>query len=150
MFQYGLLVDKKSKAKQVYFFRLLYTKGRKMAAEYELAYGEPIPVIQLVTKLAGIMQEYTQSGYVVIRGKSEKEARHYLIQNARARCLLLDKETKIQNLSNRHFEYFRADNAFGIFQLVLCFSYRFPKLSYTWFVEKSCEILSPVRNGNEK
>ena len=35
-----------------------------MAAEYELAYGEPIPVIQLVTKLAGIMQEYTQSGCV--------------------------------------------------------------------------------------
>uniref|UniRef100_A0A0R3S308 Proteasome endopeptidase complex n=1 Tax=Elaeophora elaphi TaxID=1147741 RepID=A0A0R3S308_9BILA len=30
--------------------------------EYELMYGEEIPTTQLVTKLAAVMQEYTQSG----------------------------------------------------------------------------------------
>ncbi|CAJ0954571.1 unnamed protein product, partial [Mesorhabditis belari] len=45
-------------------FRLLVKKGRKIAMEYELAYGEEIPTVQLVTKLAAVMQEYTQSGGV--------------------------------------------------------------------------------------
>lgn len=33
--------------------------------EYELIYGEEIPTTQLVTKLAAVMQEYTQSGYAI-------------------------------------------------------------------------------------
>lgn len=33
--------------------------------EYELMYGEEIPTTQLVTKLAAVMQEYTQSGYLI-------------------------------------------------------------------------------------
>ena len=45
-------------------FRLLVRKARKIAMEYELAYGEEIPVIQLVSKIAIVMQEYTQSGCV--------------------------------------------------------------------------------------
>ncbi|KAI6221924.1 Proteasome subunit alpha type [Aphelenchoides fujianensis] len=45
-------------------YRLLVRKARKIAMEYELAYGEEIPVIQLVTKIAIVMQEYTQSGGV--------------------------------------------------------------------------------------
>ncbi|CAJ0577042.1 unnamed protein product, partial [Mesorhabditis spiculigera] len=45
-------------------FRLLVKKGRKIAMEYEMAYGEEIPTVQLVTKLAAVMQEYTQSGGV--------------------------------------------------------------------------------------
>lgn len=40
-------------------------KARKIATEYELLYGEEIPVIQLVSKVAAIMQEYTQSGFVL-------------------------------------------------------------------------------------
>jgi 20S proteasome alpha/beta subunit len=42
-------------------------KARKIAIEYEMAYGEEIPVIQLVTKIAVVMQEYTQSGLVFIQ-----------------------------------------------------------------------------------
>lgn len=38
-------------------------KARKIAIQYELQYGEEIPVTQLVMKLAAVMQEYTQSGY---------------------------------------------------------------------------------------
>jgi len=40
-------------------------KARKIATEYELLYGEEIPVIQLVSKVAAIMQEYTQSGFIL-------------------------------------------------------------------------------------
>lgn len=47
-------------------FRILVRRARKIAVEYELAYGEEIPVIQLVTKIAIVMQEYTQSGYVLL------------------------------------------------------------------------------------
>ena len=32
---------------------------------YELMYGEEIPTTQLVTRLASVMQEYTQSGQVI-------------------------------------------------------------------------------------
>lgn len=39
-------------------------KGRKFAQTYYRTYGEQIPVVQLVRELAGIMQEFTQSGYV--------------------------------------------------------------------------------------
>uniref|UniRef100_A0A9J2PYM2 Proteasome subunit alpha type-2 n=1 Tax=Ascaris lumbricoides TaxID=6252 RepID=A0A9J2PYM2_ASCLU len=42
----------------------LAAKGRKIAMQYELMYGEEIPTTQLVTKLAAVMQEYTQSGGV--------------------------------------------------------------------------------------
>ncbi|VDN03992.1 unnamed protein product [Thelazia callipaeda] len=45
-------------------YRILVKKARKLAAEYELMYGEEIPTTQLVTKLAAVMQEYTQSGGV--------------------------------------------------------------------------------------
>lgn len=47
-------------------FRILVRKARKIAIEYEMAYGEEIPVIQLVTKIAVVMQEYTQSGFVFV------------------------------------------------------------------------------------
>lgn len=45
-------------------FRLLIGRARKIAMEYELMYGEEIPTTQLVTQVAAIMQEYTQSGFV--------------------------------------------------------------------------------------
>ncbi|VDM36635.1 unnamed protein product [Toxocara canis] len=45
-------------------YRILVKKGRKIAMQYELMYGEEIPTTQLVTKLAAVMQEYTQSGGV--------------------------------------------------------------------------------------
>lgn len=45
-------------------YRLLVRKARKLAQQYFLMYNEPIPTIQLVQKVAYIMQEYTQSGGV--------------------------------------------------------------------------------------
>ncbi|KAM7290008.1 proteasome subunit alpha type-2 [Ixodes scapularis] len=45
-------------------YRLLVRRARKLAQQYQLTYGEPIPTAQLVQKVAYIMQEYTQSGGV--------------------------------------------------------------------------------------
>lgn len=42
--------------------RLLVRRARKAAQQYQLVYGEGIPVSQLVQRIATIMQEYTQSG----------------------------------------------------------------------------------------
>jgi 20S proteasome subunit alpha 2 len=44
-------------------YRLLVKRARKMAQQYFLVYGEPIPTAQLVQRVAMVMQEYTQSGY---------------------------------------------------------------------------------------
>lgn len=45
-------------------YRVLVKKARKMAQEYYRIYDEPIPTAQLVQRVALVMQEYTQSGYV--------------------------------------------------------------------------------------
>eukprot|EP01125_Pyxidicula_operculata_P006611 TRINITY_DN2282_c0_g1_i1.p1 TRINITY_DN2282_c0_g1~~TRINITY_DN2282_c0_g1_i1.p1 ORF type:complete len:233 (+),score=65.51 TRINITY_DN2282_c0_g1_i1:53-751(+) len=45
-------------------FRLLVRQGRKKAQEYFRYFKEPIPVTMMVSELANIMQEYTQSGGV--------------------------------------------------------------------------------------
>ena len=45
-------------------FRVLVTKARKEAAKYFHVYHENIPVLQLVRKVAAVMQEFTQSGGV--------------------------------------------------------------------------------------
>ncbi|XP_067012154.1 proteasome subunit alpha type-2 [Anabrus simplex] len=45
-------------------YRLLVKRARKMAQQYFLVYGEPIPTVQLVQRVAMVMQEYTQSGGV--------------------------------------------------------------------------------------
>lgn len=45
-------------------YRVLVRKARKIAIQYELKFGEEIPVTQLVMNLAAVMQEYTQSGGV--------------------------------------------------------------------------------------
>eukprot|EP01117_Protostelium_nocturnum_P001650 TRINITY_DN1201_c0_g1_i3.p1 TRINITY_DN1201_c0_g1~~TRINITY_DN1201_c0_g1_i3.p1 ORF type:complete len:235 (-),score=65.45 TRINITY_DN1201_c0_g1_i3:205-909(-) len=44
--------------------RVLIRKGRKKAQKYFRTYHDPIPVAQLVKELAGVMQEFTQSGGV--------------------------------------------------------------------------------------
>ena len=49
-------------------FRLLVRKARKLAQQYYLQYQESIPVSQLVQKVATVMQEYTQSGWVGVGG----------------------------------------------------------------------------------
>lgn len=46
-------------------YRLLVKRARKMAQQYQLMYNEPIPTAQLVQRIAMVMQEYTQSGYVI-------------------------------------------------------------------------------------
>jgi hypothetical protein len=45
-------------------FRLLVQKARKLAQEYMLIYEQNVPPTQLVKRVADVMQEYTQSGYV--------------------------------------------------------------------------------------
>eukprot|EP00915_Cephaloidophora_sp_WS-2016_P006235 GHVH01008214.1.p1 GENE.GHVH01008214.1~~GHVH01008214.1.p1 ORF type:complete len:236 (+),score=26.68 GHVH01008214.1:188-895(+) len=45
-------------------FRVVLSKARKEAHAYKLRYAEPIPIQVLVSTLADIMQEYTQSGGV--------------------------------------------------------------------------------------
>lgn len=45
-------------------YRLLVRQARKVSQQYFRTYLEPIPTTQLVQRLAAIMQEYTQSGYV--------------------------------------------------------------------------------------
>ncbi|GFS90000.1 proteasome subunit alpha type-2 [Nephila pilipes] len=45
-------------------YRLLVRRARKLAQQYNMRYGEPIPTSQLVQRVAYIMQEYTQSGGV--------------------------------------------------------------------------------------
>jgi len=43
---------------------LLVQKARKLAQEYMLVYEQNVPPTQLVKRVADVMQEYTQSGYV--------------------------------------------------------------------------------------
>ncbi|XP_013107154.1 proteasome subunit alpha type-2 [Stomoxys calcitrans] len=45
-------------------YRLLVKQARKLAQNYYLTYKEPIPVAQLVQRVAALMQEYTQTGGV--------------------------------------------------------------------------------------
>ncbi len=45
-------------------FRLLVRQARKSAQNYFMTYNESIPTSQLVQRIAGVMQEYTQSGGV--------------------------------------------------------------------------------------
>lgn len=42
--------------------RLLLSQARQLAQSYFRRYNEPIPTSQLVQRVAGVMQEYTQSG----------------------------------------------------------------------------------------
>jgi len=51
-------------------FRLLVNRARKIAAAYELRWGQSIPVQQLVQRIAAVMQEYTQKGGVRPMGVS--------------------------------------------------------------------------------
>jgi 20S proteasome subunit alpha 2 len=45
-------------------YRLLVKYGRKLAQEYIMMYEDSIPTVQLVRRVADVMQEYTQSGLV--------------------------------------------------------------------------------------
>jgi len=45
-------------------YRVLVRKARKASQSYQLTYGEPEPVSQMVKSTASVMQEYTQSGGV--------------------------------------------------------------------------------------
>jgi 20S proteasome subunit alpha 2 len=44
-------------------YRLLVKYARKLAEEYKMLYDDSIPTVQLVRRIADVMQEYTQSGY---------------------------------------------------------------------------------------
>jgi len=45
-------------------YRLLVKYARKLAQQYEMMYDDTIPTVQLVRRVADVMQEYTQSGGV--------------------------------------------------------------------------------------
>ncbi|XP_074652405.1 proteasome subunit alpha type-2 [Tubulanus polymorphus] len=68
-------------------FRVLTLAARKLAQQYYLAYHEQIPTVQLVQRVAHVMQEYTQQGGVrpfgvslLLAGWDEDEKRPYLYQ----------------------------------------------------------------------
>jgi len=45
-------------------YRVLIKQARKIAEQYQQLYGETIPTVQLVQRVAVVMQEFTQSGGV--------------------------------------------------------------------------------------
>ena len=45
---------------------VVWFSGRKKALQYYQMYKEQIPVSQIVVEMASIMQEFTQSGWVLI------------------------------------------------------------------------------------
>lgn len=47
-------------------YRLLVKYARKLAQQYVTMYDDSIPTVQLVRRVADVMQEYTQSGLVSI------------------------------------------------------------------------------------
>ncbi|XP_013395284.1 proteasome subunit alpha type-2 isoform X1 [Lingula anatina] len=68
-------------------YRVLVRNARKLAQQYFLTYQEQIPTLQMVQRIANVMQEYTQSGGVrpfgvslLIAGWDEDEERPYLYQ----------------------------------------------------------------------
>jgi len=68
-------------------YRVLIKAARKLASQYYLTYQEEIPPSQLVQRIAGVMQEYTQSGGVrpfgvslLLAGWDLDEERPYLYQ----------------------------------------------------------------------
>lgn len=68
-------------------YRLLVKYGRKLAQEYIMMYEDSIPTVQLVRRVADVMQEYTQSGGVrpfgvslLIAGWDEDDNVPYLYQ----------------------------------------------------------------------
>jgi len=68
-------------------FRVLVKAARKLAQQYYLTYEEHIPTVQLVQRVAGVMQEYTQQGGVrpfgvslLVAGWDEDEKKPYLYQ----------------------------------------------------------------------
>ena len=43
-------------------YRLLVKYARKLSQQYVLMYDDAIPTVQMVRRVADVMQEYTQSG----------------------------------------------------------------------------------------
>lgn len=60
-------------------YRLLVKQARKMAQQYLLVYREPIPTAQLVQRVAMVMQEYTQSGWVLTQYLFECLIKYYIL-----------------------------------------------------------------------
>ena len=46
-------------------YRLLVKYARKLTQQYITQYDDSIPTVQLVRRVADVMQEYTQSGFVL-------------------------------------------------------------------------------------
>ena len=68
-------------------YRVLIRRARKIAQSYQLEKGEDIPTAQLVSRVAMVMQEFTQSGGVrpfgvslLIAGWDKEESKPFLFQ----------------------------------------------------------------------
>ena len=68
-------------------YRVLVRRARKIAQSYQLEKGEDIPTAQLVSRVAMVMQEFTQSGGVrpfgvslLIAGWDKEESKPFLFQ----------------------------------------------------------------------
>jgi len=68
-------------------YRVLIRRARKIAQQYQLEKGEDIPTAQLVSRVAMVMQEFTQSGGVrpfgvslLIAGWDKEENKPFLFQ----------------------------------------------------------------------
>ena len=68
-------------------YRVLIRRARKIAQSYQLEKGEDIPTAQLVSRVAMVMQEFTQSGGVrpfgvslLIAGWDKEENKPFLFQ----------------------------------------------------------------------
>ena len=85
-------------------FRVLLRKARKKAEQYHRFFKDPIPVTILVQEVANIMQEYTQSGYALLRFSSFSVV-------VFARASLLNNEV-----------VFCHDPFCGVFASLVCFS----------------------------
>lgn len=47
-------------------YRLIVKYARKLTQQYVMMYDDEIPTVQMVRRVADVMQEYTQSGFVIL------------------------------------------------------------------------------------
>ena len=47
-------------------YRLIVKYARKLTQQYVMMYDDEIPTVQMVRRVADVMQEYTQSGFVFL------------------------------------------------------------------------------------
>ncbi|KAK6050666.1 SGS domain protein [Cooperia oncophora] len=149
-------------------FRILVKRARKIAMEYEMMYGEEIPTTQLVTQIAAVMQEYTQSGGVrpfgvslLIAGWDKTPGRPLLFQSDPSGAYFAWKATALGKndvnaktfLEKRYSEALELDD--GIHTALLTLRESFDvgmtednvEVKYDWFQTDSCITVTILKKG---